>query len=105
MIYAWRSMRWLSFLSIYEKWFTADNCGHYSLTRGYWDYCLYKKNSQPDYLSKSWEEKTGIIMKQVVDYGPSLGLPTELKCNRNNAYIFGFQKQSHAYVIMFKTKT
>merc|ERR1719414_2192903 len=45
---------------------TADKCGEWSLTSGYWDYCLYKDSSKPDYLAMTWEEKTNEIMEQVL---------------------------------------
>ena len=46
--------------------FVADKCGEYSLTTGYWDYCLYKDSSKPDYLAMGWEEKTNEIMGKVM---------------------------------------
>jgi len=45
---------------------TADKCGEWSLTSGYWDYCLYKDSSKPDYLAMTWQEKTNEIMEQVL---------------------------------------
>jgi len=45
---------------------TADHCGEWSLTNGYWDYCLYLDTSKPDYVAKTWEEKTDEIMAQVL---------------------------------------
>ena len=45
--------------------FTADECGQYSLTRGYYDYCLYLDSARPDFLGMTWEEKTSTIMEQV----------------------------------------
>jgi len=57
---------------------TAENCGQYSVTRGgYWDYCKFKSTSEPDWVAKSWKEKTDITMKRVYDFGPSLGRPTQ----------------------------
>ena len=44
----------------------ADECGNYSLTRGYYDYCLYLESSIPDDLARDWEEKTDSIMEQVM---------------------------------------
>ena len=46
--------------------FEADKCGEYSLTTGYWDYCLYKDSSKPDYLAMGWEEKTNEVMEKVM---------------------------------------
>ena len=51
----------------------ADNCGHFSVSRGYWDYCLYKESSNLDYVSKDWEEKVNIIMERVMNSDPSSG--------------------------------
>ena len=51
----------------------ADNCGDFSETRGYWDYCLYKDSSNQGYVSKSWKEKLNIIMERVKNSGPSSG--------------------------------
>ena len=44
----------------------ADECGEYSLSRGYYDYCLYLDSSKPEYLALSWKEKTDLIMDQVM---------------------------------------
>ena len=38
-------------------------CGEYSLAWGYWDYCLYKDSSKPDYVGLNWKEKQGTIHK------------------------------------------
>ena len=43
----------------------ANNCGEFSVTRGYWDYCLYKDDVQNDYLASSWEEKVESLMERV----------------------------------------
>ena len=66
------------FLNQLSHIFTAENCGQYSVTRrGYWDYCKFKSISEPDWVAKSWKEKTDITMKRVYDFGPSLGRPTQ----------------------------
>ena len=44
----------------------ADECGEYSLTRGYYDYCLYLDSSKPDWLAQSWNQKMGAIMEEVL---------------------------------------
>ena len=44
----------------------ADKCGEWSLTSGYWDYCIYQDSAKPEYLSKTWEEKTDEIMTKVI---------------------------------------
>ena len=59
--------------------FEADKCGEYSLTTGYWDYCLYKDSSKPDYLAMGWEEKTNEVMKKVMAE-PSPGNFPKLPC-------------------------
>ena len=51
----------------------ADNCGHFSVSRGHWDYCLYKESSNLDYVSKDWKEKVEIIMERVMNSDPSSG--------------------------------
>ena len=51
----------------------ADECGEYSLTRGYYDYCLYLDSSKPDWLAQSWKQKTGVIMNEVLKE-PSLAI-------------------------------
>ena len=43
----------------------ADKCGEWSLTSGYWDYCIYQDSAKPEYVSKTWEEKTDEIMTKV----------------------------------------
>ena len=66
------------FLNQLSHIFTAENCGQYSVTRGgYWDYCKFKSTSEPDWVAKSWKEKTDMTMKRVYDFGPSLGRPTQ----------------------------
>ena len=57
----------------------ADKCGEYSLTAGYWDYCLYKDISKPDYLAMGWEEKTNEVMENVVAE-PSPGNVPNVAC-------------------------
>ena len=59
--------------------FVADKCGEYSLTTGYWDYCLYKDSSKPDYLAMGWEEKTNEIMEKVMAE-PSPGTFPNVAC-------------------------
>ena len=49
-----------------KLYFTAGECGEYSLTEGYWDYCLYLDSAIPEYSELSWEEKTNKIMEQVM---------------------------------------
>ena len=46
--------------------YIADECGEYSLTRGYYDYCLYLDSSKPDWLAQSWNQKMGAIMEEVL---------------------------------------
>ena len=46
--------------------FTDGECGQYSLTLGYWDFCLYLDSAIPEYSELSWEEKTNKIMKDVM---------------------------------------
>ena len=46
--------------------YADDGCGQFSLTRGYWDYCLFKFQPQDEFVSKTWEEKTDIIMERVI---------------------------------------
>ena len=53
------------FLSKNQFILIADECGEYSTTRGYWDYCLYKDISKPDYLGLNWEEKTNMIINKL----------------------------------------
>ena len=59
--------------------FAADKCGEYSPTTGYWDYCLYKDSSKPDYLAMGWEEKTNEVMEKVMDE-PSPGNFPNFRC-------------------------
>ena len=49
-----------------KLYFTAGECGHYSLTHGYWDFCLYLDSAIPEYSELSWEEKTNKIMNDVM---------------------------------------
>ena len=37
--------------------YTADSCGEYTLGFGYWDFCLYKDSSKPNYVAMDWKEK------------------------------------------------
>ena len=46
--------------------FTDGECGQYSLTHGYWDFCLYLDSAIPEYSELSWEEKTNKIMNDVM---------------------------------------
>ena len=43
------------------------------MTRGYWDYCLFKEKSKPDYASLNWEEKTDFLWDKVLSSEPSVG--------------------------------
>ena len=40
-------------------------CGEYSLAWGYWDYCLYKDSSKPDYVNQPWNVKHDMIWQEV----------------------------------------
>ena len=40
-------------------------CGEYSLAWGYWDYCLYKDSSRPDYNDLDWRIKHDMIMAEI----------------------------------------
>ena len=51
----------------------ANNCGEFSVTRGYWDYCLYKDDVPNDYLASSWEEKVDSLMERVRNSDPPSG--------------------------------
>jgi len=58
---------------------TEDKCGESGVS-GYWDYCLYLDTSKPDYVAKTWEEKTDEIMAQVMEE-PSQGtFPSVADC-------------------------
>ena len=46
--------------------FTDGECGQYSLTLGYWDFCLYLDSAIPEYSELSWNEKTNKIMNDVM---------------------------------------
>ena len=43
------------------------------MTRGYWDYCLYKDDVPNDYLASSWEEKVDSLMERVRNSDPPSG--------------------------------
>ena len=49
-----------------KLYFTAGECGQYSLTLGYWDFCLYLDSAIPEYSELSWKEKTNKIMADVL---------------------------------------
>ena len=54
----WRSQNILTLSIFFQDWCTVeDSCGEYSFSWGYWDYCLYKDSSKPDYLSLDWKTK------------------------------------------------
>ena len=55
------------------------NCGEYSLAWGYWDYCLYKDSSKPDYVDLDWKIKHDMIWAEI-KADPSFGAyhPTDL---------------------------
>ena len=65
---------------------TAHNCGQFSMTRGYWDYCLYQDSSNLDYVSKSWEEKMDIIMERVINSRPPSGKDMDPNGKRTKQY-------------------
>merc|ERR1719464_1993617 len=47
-------------------WCTVEGeCGEYSLAWGYWDYCLYKDSSRPDYNDLDWKIKHDMIMAEI----------------------------------------
>merc|ERR1711997_1106587 len=47
-------------------WCTVDgDCGNYDLIFGYWDHCLYKDSSKPDYVSLDWKTKHDMIWNKV----------------------------------------
>ena len=54
-------------------------CGEYSLAWGYWDYCLYKDSSKPDYVDLDWKIKHDMIWAEI-KADPSFGAyhPTDL---------------------------
>jgi len=61
-------------------WCTVEGeCGEYSLAWGYWDYCLYKDSSKPDYVDLDWKIKHDMIWAEI-KADPSFGAyhPTDL---------------------------
>ena len=48
------------------------DCGNYDLIFGYWDHCLYKDSSRPDYVALDWKTKHDQIWAEV-KADPSLG--------------------------------
>ena len=75
----------------------ADNCGEFSVTTGYWDYCLYKDSSNLDYVSKNWEEKVEIIMERVMNSDPPSGKGFDVDSKRNIQY----QTTGTIFILMF----
>ena len=54
-------------------WCTVDgDCGNYDLIFGYWDHCLYKDSSKPDYVALDWKTKHDQIWAEV-KADPSFG--------------------------------
>ena len=55
------------------------SCGEYDLIRGYWDYCLYKDSSKPDYVALDWKTKHDLLWAEIKS-DPSIGeyYPTEM---------------------------
>ena len=41
------------------------DCGNYDLIFGYWDHCLYKDSSKPDYVALDWKTKHDQIWAEV----------------------------------------
>ena len=41
------------------------DCGNYDLFFGYWDHCLYKDSSKPDYVALDWKTKHDQIWAEV----------------------------------------
>ena len=61
-----------------KDWCTVEgSCGHYTPTWGYWDYCLYKDSSKPEYVALNWKTKHDQIWSEIKsdasfgDYYPS----------------------------------
>merc|ERR1719367_625351 len=54
-----------------EDGFTRDwclvegSCGEYILLIGYWDWCLYKDSSKPDYTALDWQTKHDQIWSEI----------------------------------------
>ena len=47
-------------------WCYVDGeCGEYTPFIGYWDHCLYKDSSRPDYVALDWKTKHDEIWSQV----------------------------------------
>ena len=41
----------------YDWCYTNEDCGEYSYVHGWWDKCLYRDSSKPDYSRLSWKDK------------------------------------------------
>ena len=41
------------------------SCGEYTLLIGYWDWCLYKDSSKPDYVAQDWETKYDQLWSEI----------------------------------------
>ena len=48
------------------------DCGNYDFIFGYWDHCLYKDSSKPDYVALDWKTKHDQIWAEVKS-DPSFG--------------------------------
>ena len=41
------------------------SCGKYSLAWGYYDWCLYKDSSKPDYVAQDWQTKHDQLWSEI----------------------------------------
>ena len=41
------------------------SCGEYSLSWGYYDWCLYKDSSKPDYVAQDWQTKHDQLWSEI----------------------------------------
>ena len=41
------------------------SCGEYNLLFGYYDWCLYKDSSKPDYVAQDWETKQDQLWSEI----------------------------------------
>ena len=41
------------------------SCGEYSLAWGYYDWCLYKDSSKPDYVAQDWQTKHDQLWSEI----------------------------------------
>jgi len=49
-----------------NDWCTVEgSCGEYTLLIGYWDWCLYKDSSKPDYVAQDWETKYDQLWSEI----------------------------------------